>query len=64
MKSFQTKIEIHDTTIKDVRNVFRLKKENEAMKNRVIRDFRNLYENVKEDYYEAVREGNFWSNNY
>ena len=31
-------------TIKDVRNIFKLEKENEAIKERVIRDIRNLFE--------------------
>ena len=40
------------------------KKENEAIKERVIRDIRNLFENEEEDYYKPVQVGNFWSNNY
>ena len=31
-------------TIKDVRNIFKLEKENETIKERVIRDIRNLFE--------------------
>ena len=31
-------------TIKDVRNIFKLEKENESIKERVIRDIRNLFE--------------------
>ena len=31
-----------DTTVKDIRNLFRLKKENEAIKDRIIRDIRNF----------------------
>ena len=34
------------------------------MKERVIRDIRNLFENEEEDYYKPVQVGNFWSNNY
>ena len=45
-------------------NRFRLKKENEAIKDRVIRDVRNLFVHEKEDYYKSVRVGNFSSNNY
>ena len=33
-----------DTTIEDIRNIFKLKKENEAIKDRVIGDIRNLFE--------------------
>ena len=64
-ESFQTKKEIDDTSIKDIRNLFRLKKENEVIKNRVIRDIRRLSEDEKEEnYYKPLRVGNFWSNNY
>ena len=48
--------------IKNIRNIFRLKKENEETKVRVIRNTRNLFEH--EDYYKPARVGNFWSNNY
>ena len=40
----ELKKEIDETTIKDARNSFRLKKENKASKNRRIRDIRKLYE--------------------
>ena len=47
------------TAIKDI-NLFRLKKENEVIKDdRVIRDIRNLFEYQEEDYYKPVRVGNF-----
>ena len=46
-------------------NLSRLKKENKAIKNRVIRDIRNLFEHEEEEsYYKPVRVGNFCSNNY
>ena len=35
--------------IKDVRNIFRLKKENKAIKDRINRDIRNLLEHEEED---------------
>ena len=53
-----------DSTVKDIRNLFSLKKENEAIKDKIIRDFKNLFEHEEEDYYKPVRESNFWSNNY
>ena len=53
------KKEIDDTTDKHIRNLFRLKKENEAIK-----DTRNLFEHEEEDYYKPVRKGNLRSNNY
>ena len=56
---------IEDNTIKNVRNLFRLTKENETIKDRVIRDIRNFFEHEgEEDYYKPVRLGNFWSKNY
>ena len=47
-----------------MRNSFRLKKENKATKDRVIRDIRNLFEDKEEDDYKPVRVGNLWSDNY
>ena len=34
--------------MKDIKNLFRLKKENEAIKDRVIRDIKNLLEHERE----------------
>ena len=34
------------------------------MKDRTIRDIKNLFEQEKEDYYKPVRVVNFWSKNY
>ena len=48
-----------------MRNLFRLKIENEAIKDRVIRDIRNLFEHGEgEHFYKPARVGNFWSNSY
>ena len=55
---------IHDTTIKDAGYFFRLKKENESIKDKTIRGIKNFFENEEEDYYKPVRVNNFWSNNY
>ena len=41
-----------------------MKKENKAIKDRIIRVIKNLFEQEKEDYYKAVRAGNFCSRNY
>ena len=49
--------------IKIIRNQLKLKKENEAMKNRIIRDIRTLFK-VEDDNYKPVSVGNFWNNNY
>ena len=40
----EPKKQSEDKIIKNVRNLFRLKKENEAIKNRIIRDIKNLFE--------------------
>ena len=32
-----------DTTIKDIRNLFRLQKENKAIKQRILRGIRNIF---------------------
>ena len=51
--------------IKDLRNLFRLKKENKVMKGRRPRDIRNLFEHEEEEnYYKPVKVGKFWSNDY
>ena len=52
-----------DTVIKDMINLFRLKNENESIKERVISDTGNPFEH-EEDYYKSIRVGNFWSNIY
>ena len=52
-----------DNKIKNIRNLFRLKMENETIKGRVIRDNKNLFEK-KEKYYKPARVGNFYFNNY
>ena len=45
-----------ENIIKVIRNVFRLEKETKAIKGRILRDLRNLFEDKeKENYYEPVR---------
>ena len=61
---FRLKKEIEDTIIKVIRNHFRLKKENGALKDRIIRDITNLFEHKEEYYDKPVGVGNFRSNNY
>ena len=39
-------------------------KENQTIKDRIIRDISNIFEHKEENYYKSVRVGNFWSNNY
>ena len=41
-----------------------IKNENEANKDSIITDIRNLSEQEKEDYFKLVSVGNFWDNIY
>ena len=50
--------------IKKIRNLFKLKKDNETIKDRIIRDIKTVFENQEEDYYKPERVGNVWNNNY
>ena len=50
--------------MKYARKRFRVKKENGAIKDRIIKDIKTLLELEKEDYYKPVRIGNFDRNNY
>ena len=56
------KKETNDAAFKRTRSIFILKKENKAIKDRIIRYI--LFEHEEEDYYKPVRVGNFWSNSY
>ena len=48
-----------------MKNLFRLKKENKAIKDRIIKDIRNLFEHEEEqNSFKPVKVGNFYSNNY
>ena len=50
---------------KDIRNIFRLKKEIKRIKDIVLRNTKNLFEHEKEEnYYKTIRVNNLWSNNY
>ena len=65
-----------DKIIKDIRNLFKLKKElnytaikekeTKTIKDRILRDIKNLFEweEEKENYNKPIRLNNFWSNNY
>ena len=46
--------------IKNKRHPLRLEKETKGIKDRILRDIKNLFE----EYYKPVRVNNFWSNNY
>ena len=52
-------------TIKDIRNLFRLEKENKAVKDVILRDIQNIFDNDKEEnYYKPVGVNIFSSNHY
>ena len=53
-----------ENMIKDIRNLIRLEKENEAIKDRILRNIKNLFEHEEKNYHKPVRANNFWSNNY
>ena len=61
---FRLKNALNYTAIKDIRNFFRVQKEAKAIKDRILRDIKNLFEHDKENYYKPVGVNNFWSNNY
>ena len=61
---FRLKKETNDTTVKDTKNLFILKKEIESVKDRRIRDIRNLFEYEEKYYYKPITVDNFCSNNY
>ena len=52
-----------DNRIKIIKNLFNLKKENEAIKGRITGDIRTHFEQ-EDDYYKPIRVVNVWNNNY
>ena len=69
-------INIEENIIKDVINHFRLKKikketnnatiksTSKAIKYKIIRDIRDVFEHEEEDYCKPIGVNNFWNNNY
>ena len=53
-----------ENIIKDIRNLFRLEKEVKVIKDRILRDIQNFFEQEEKNNYKAIRANNFWSNNY
>ena len=49
--------------MKNIRNLFKLKKENKTIKDKILSDIRNLFELKNEYYYKLLRDGSFYSNN-
>ena len=53
-----------DNIIKDARNLFQVLKENEVIRDKIIRDIRTLFESEKKkNHYEPVRVVNFLTSN-
>ena len=54
-----------ENIIKDIRNLFRLKRDIKGINDMVLRNIKNLFEYEKEEeiYYKPVRVNNFWSTN-
>ena len=49
-----------ENIIQIIRNLFRIKKENEEIKDIIIRDIRTLFEQERKDYYKAITVGIFF----
>ena len=57
---FGLKKELNYTAIKDIRNLLRREKETKAVRDRMLRDIKNLFElEEQEMYYKPVRVSNF-----
>ena len=57
---FRLKKELNFTAIKDIRNLLRREKETKAIRDRMLRDIKNLFElEEQEIYYKPVRVSNF-----
>ena len=61
---FRLKKELNYTAMKDIRNLFRQEKETKAIKYRILRYSKNLFEHEVENCYKPARLNIFWSNNY
>ena len=55
---------LYNKKYENIRNLFKLKKENKTIKDKIISDIRNLFKLENEDHYKLIRVGNFYSNNY
>ena len=45
--------------IKNIRNLFKLEKENQAIKDKTMRDIKTFFEQQEAEYYKPVRFGEF-----
>ena len=59
----KTQNQSEEDIVKNIRNLLELKKENKAIKDKIIKGIRALFE--QEDYYyKPLRVGNFWNNSW
>ena len=62
-RKLKIKKQSEDKIIKKLRHSFKLKKENEPINGRIIREIKTIFEQ-EEDYHKLTRIDNFWTNNY
>ena len=55
--------ESQDKIINNIRNLFKLEKENKEIEEKIIGDIKKNFEQ-EEHYYKLVRVGSIWNNNY
>ena len=53
------KKEIESNAVKDIKELFRLKKISKAIKEKIFRDIKNILGHEEEEYFKAVRIGDF-----
>ena len=58
----KTQNQSEEDIVKNIRNLLELKKENQAIKGKIIRGIRALFEQ-EDHYYKPLKVGNFWNNN-
>ena len=57
--------DLNYNTVKDIGNLATLEKGSKAIKDRILRDLKNLFGHEEEEnHYKLLRLRNFWSNNY
>ena len=49
-----------ENIVENIRHLFRLEKETKEVKDKILRDIKNLFE----EYYKSVRVYKFWSDNH
>ena len=62
-RKLKIKKQSEDKIIKKLRHSFKLKKENEPINGRIIREIKTIFEQ-EEDYHKLTRIDNFWTSNY